>query len=91
MVVDVDPHAFPLAVDKSRRRQGTQRRFVVPLEELAAARAIDLHHPIVEPLEQLPDALVELVEREECLVAQPRENPTLRDLHRHLDLGFVLR
>src|SRR5205814_5100063 len=59
------------------------------LEQLAAAGAVVTHAPPVEIHQQLADALVERVQREERLVTQPCEDPALGDLHADLDLGLV--
>ena len=92
VVVDVDARVLPLGVREGLGRQRPERRPVEALEELAAARAAVVAHRLrVELVEQLGDARVQRGEREEGLVAQPREDPALGDLHGDLDLGLVAR
>jgi hypothetical protein len=55
-----------------------QRRLVDLLEELAPARVVEAHPPVVQVLEQLGDRLVQLGQREEGLVAQARQAPAIR-------------
>ncbi len=56
------------------------------LEQLAPALA-DLAHDLdIELGHALPDGGVELVEREELPVAQPRQHEALDDLHGHFHL-----
>jgi hypothetical protein len=45
---------------------------------------------MVELLEQLPDGVIEIGEREAGLMTQARENPPLDDLDGDLDFGFIL-
>ena len=43
----------------------------------------------VQLIAQLPDRAIQLGQREETPVAQPRQDPSLRHLHRDFDLGLV--
>ena len=91
VVVDVDAHALPLGIGEALGGQRLERRAIEALEELAAALPVAAHHAGVELGEQLGDARVQLGEREERLVAQPRQDPALDHLHGDLDLGLVAR
>jgi hypothetical protein len=64
---------------------------VKPLGRLAAAGAVPPHAPGIELGEQLGDAGIERPEGKEGLVAEPRQDPPLGDLHGHLDLRLVPR
>ena len=61
------------------------------LEELAAAGTELAHQAGVELVDQDADRDVQLGEREEAPIAQPRQNPSLNDENRRLDLGLVAR
>jgi hypothetical protein len=61
------------------------------LEELTTARAVHSHLAVVELDDELGDSFVELVEREESLVAKAREDPSLRDAHARLHPRLVAR
>ncbi len=91
VVVDGDLGELPLAVDEALGGERLEGRPIEPLEELAAALPVGPHRAVIEIFEQLADPLVERVEREEGLVAKPRQDPALHDLHRDLDLGLVPR
>ena len=72
--------------------QRLHRRTVDRLERAATAAVEALgERARVEPLEQLGDRGVELVEAEEGAVAQAREHPALGDLHTDLDFRLVAR
>ncbi|WP_287307246.1 hypothetical protein, partial [Mesorhizobium sp.] len=45
--------------------------------------------PVVQLLEQFGDRRVELGDREEGSVPQPRQNPALDNQHRAFDLGLL--
>ena len=64
---------------------------IEPLEPLPAAAVELLERALVQVLKQLGNRLIERMQAEELLVAQPRHDPAFDDLHRHLGLGFVLR
>lgn len=49
------------------------------------------HRPVVQLLEQFGDRRVELGDREEESIPQPRQNPALDNQHRAFDLGLVAR
>ncbi len=91
VVVGRDPAAPPFGVGVGLRRQRQQRRPVDRLEELAAAGAELAHQPGVQVAQHLPDRLVQLAERQEAAVAQPRQDEPLDDQHRDLDLRLVAR
>ena len=58
-------------------------------EEIGPAGAVAAHDPHVQLVPQLPDRGIQLGQREEAPVAQPRQDPSLRHLHRDFDLGLV--
>ena len=93
VVVDVDPAPLPLRQDVAVGGQRSERRAVELLVEGAAADAELLHRPVVEVVEQHADRRVERSEVEEGLVAEPGEDPSLRQeyarLHRTLVTGFL--
>ena len=92
VVVDVHARLAPFGVDEALGRQRPQRRLIEAREEIAAGGpAVALHRPGVEIREQLADPGVQRGEREEGLMAQPREDPALGDLDGHFDFGFVAR
>ena len=81
VVVDVEPRRLPLGVDEWLGRERLERGLVEPLEKLPPARAVDPHLAVVQVHEQLGDPLVERLEREKRLVAQPSQDPALDHLH----------
>ena len=90
VVVDVDARAdLPVAVDEGLGGERPQRGLVQPLEELAAAGAVEPHRAGVEIREQLGDPGVEGGEGEEGLVAEAGEDPPLGDLDGDFDLRLV--
>ena len=91
VVVDVHPRLEPLDVLEASRRQRSQRRSLHLLEELATTLAVPPHHAGVEVHQQLPQTRVERAQRVKDLVADAREQPSLRDLHGDFDLRLVAR
>ena len=91
MVVEVDPAALPLGVFVGFGRQRLQRRPVELLEERPPAGAPAAHRPVVEIVEQGADRGVEIGQREEAPVPQPRQNPAPDHLDPDLDFRFVAR
>ena len=76
VVVDVDAGPnLPVAIDEGLGGQRAERGLIQPLEELAAAGAVEPHRPRVEIREQLGDPRVEGGEREEGLVPEAGEDP----------------
>ena len=91
VVVDADPARFPLGQDVATGRQRPERR---PVELVVARPAADaelLQGAVVQVAEPGPDGRIQRGETEESLVAEPREDPSLRHEHRGLDDGFVFR
>jgi hypothetical protein len=71
VIVDADAGAdLPVAVDEGLRGERAQRGVIQPLEELAAAGAVEPHRPRVEIREEFGDPGIERREREEGLVAE---------------------
>ncbi len=71
-------------------RERLQRLALDGLEEFTSRRATErVSGPVVEDLAQLADASVERREIEEGLMPEPRQDPPLRPLHRHLYLRLV--
>ena len=62
---------------------------VQAFEELTATGPIEAHRPRIEIGQEPGDPRVGGGEGEEGLVAEPRQNPALRDLDRDLHLRFV--
>ena len=91
VIVDVGLGLLPLGELERRGGQRTQRRLVERLEGAATIARQALEGACVEILEQLGDGHVELGQREEAPVPQPRQDPALHDLHAHLHLALVLR
>jgi len=90
MVVDIHASVvLPFADDERLGRQGPKGGAIQALEELPAAGAVQAHRARVQGLQQLGDARVERGEREEPLVAQPRQDPPGDDEHPRLDLRFI--
>src|SRR5829696_943806 len=81
VVVERDAALAPLGVDVSLGRQRAECRPIKLVEQLAATDAEAAHWPAVELAEQRQDRAVQLGQREEALVAQTREDPTLDHLH----------
>ena len=73
MVVEVDPAALPLGVFVGLGRQGLQCWPVELLEEGPPAGCPAAQRPVVEIVEQLADRGVEIEQREEPPVPQPRQ------------------
>lgn len=70
--------------------QRPQHRLIEPLEPLPATAIELLERSLVQVLQQLGNRPIEFMQAEELLVPQPRHDPALDDLHRHLGLGVVL-
>jgi hypothetical protein len=77
MIVAPDPAQPPFGIFVGLGRQRLQRRRVELEEEIAPADAEAAHRPRVEIGDQLPDRSVQLGQREEAAVPQPRQNPAL--------------
>ncbi len=91
VVVGSDARPLPLGIAIRFGRQALERWTLDRLQQLAPALAELAHDLGVEIGDALPDRGVELVEREEAPVAQPRQDESLNDLHRHLRLCLVAR
>ena len=91
VVIDVHAGPAPLAVDEGLGGQRPEDGLVQALEQLLAASPVAAHAPGIELREQLGDAGVERPEGKEGLVAKPRQDPPLGDLHGHFDLRLVPR
>ncbi len=91
VVVEVHPAALPVGVFVGCRRQGLQRRTVELFEQRAPRGAPAAHRPVVQLIHQFADRPVQLGQREEPPVAQPRQDPALHHLHADLDLCLVTR
>ena len=91
VIIRRDAGAPPFGILVGLGRQRHQGRPVDGLEELPAAGAELAHQPGVEFIDQLADRHVQLGQREEAPVAQPRQDQALDDQHGDLDLGLVAR
>jgi hypothetical protein len=91
MIVGMDLRRFPLGIFEGCLRQRLERRPFDLFEQFASAFADMAHWPVVQFLEQFGDRRVEFGQREEGPVPEPRQDPSLDDQHRALDLGLVAR
>ena len=91
MVVEVDPAALPLGVFVGFGRQRLQRRLVELVIQRPPARSPAAHRPVVEIIEQGADRRVEIGQREEAPVPQPRQNPASDHLDPDLYFRLVAR
>lgn len=90
VVVDIDLYRLDVPIAVRLARQRPECGSVELLEgRLATARQL-LEGPTVQVLQQGADALVELSQGEEGVVAQTSQDPALDDLYRHLGFGLVL-
>ena len=91
MIVEPDAALLPFGEDIGLGRQGPQRGALDLLEQVPAAGAEMPGHPVVQAIDEDADRGVQVRQREEPLVAQPRHDPALCNLDRHLDLGVRRR
>ncbi len=92
VIIDANPAHAPFGEDVRLDRQRHEGGPVEFFEELSARAAEATDRPLlVEPFEQIADRRVQLGQAVEPLMAQPRQNPSLDDENRRLDLGFVAR
>src|SRR6266404_7070293 len=89
VVIRRNAGAPPFGVLIGLGRQRHQGRTIDRIEELAAAGTELAHQTNVELADQDADRDVQLGEREEALIAQPRQDPSLNDENRRLDLGLI--
>ena len=85
VIVGRDAATLPARKDVWLIRQFTQLRPVDLGEEFGAAGAEAAHLAGVEFGDEQADGGVQLRQGKEALVAQPRQNPALRNLHGDLD------
>jgi len=91
VIVDIEANLLPARRLKRLSRQRSERWFVEPLEQLAAARVVRAHRSRVDDLSELEESAIEVGEVREGFVTNAREQPSLGDLDADLDLGFVPR
>ena len=91
VVVDVDPDPLPLGELVGALGQRLEGGPVEALEEFGPGQAEVAHGAAVEGVEELADRLVEFGQGEEGAVAQPGQDPALRDEDAGLDLRLVAR
>ena len=89
VIIDSDPRLLPLRVGEALRRQCAQHRSLQALEQRPTRARQFVEWPLVQPHQKLADGLVELGQRKEGPVAQPRQDPPLHHLHTHLDFGLI--
>ena len=80
VVIEIDPAVLPVRIFIRHWRQRPERGLVELLVERAPCRAPAAHGSIIELIGQVSDRLVQFGQREEPLVAQPRQDPSLHDL-----------
>ena len=90
VVVDIDLHRLDIDVTVGLTGQGSEGGLIELLKRLAAVARQLLERLLVQLLEQDTDALVQLGQREEGVVAQADQDPALDDLHADLGLGLIL-
>ena len=91
VIIRGDAGATPFGILIGLAGQRHQGGPIDGLEELPAAGAELAHQAGIEFVDQRADGGVQLGQREEAPVAQPRHNPAFDDQHRTLDLGLVAR
>ena len=89
VIVEIDAGLAPLSVLVSLGRQRPQRRLVQCFELRTTTAGQLFEGPLIECGEQVLNGAVQLLEREESLLPQARQDPTLDHLHCHFDFGFV--
>ena len=92
VVIDADAAQPPFGKRIGLAGQRLEMRPIEFLEQRAAcdAEAADRSH-LVELVQQFADRRVEFGQAVEAAMAQPAEQPTLDDQHRHLDFRLVAR
>jgi hypothetical protein len=92
VIIDADAAYAPLGEHIRLARQWLERRAVELFEQLSTRAAETADWSLfVERFEQLIDRRVQIGQTVELSMAQPRQDPSLDDEHRRLDLGFVAR
>src|SRR5439155_2114970 len=89
VVVDVDDRRLPLGVLVAGGRQRLHPRAVDGVEGALPRAGQFLERTLIEIDEQSTDSGVELFEREELAIAQPRQNPSLGQEYARLYGSFV--
>ncbi len=77
VVVEGDGQLLPFSEHVRCGRQRAHRRPVEGLEDAAAGARQALERPIVQFHQQRPDRGIQLIEAEEALMSQPRQNPAI--------------
>ncbi len=91
MIVGTNPASLPSGKTIGFIRQGFERRLVDGGEKIAARGFKTAHDAAIEIMHKTADRGIELGQREEALVAQPRQDPALGDLDGDFDLRLVFR
>ena len=89
VIVDVHAGALALRVLVAGRGQRPECRPVHGLEQRTACALEFLEGTIVERIQETPDLAVEIGQAEERVVPQRRQDPSLDDLNRGLNLSLV--
>jgi len=82
--------ALPTRKDIGFCRQWLQVWAIECRKQIRPACPIIAHDTHVQCVQQRPDGGIQFCQREEPVIAQPREDPALGNLNGHLDLGFIL-
>ena len=96
MVIDADvvigPNGdlLPISMNMACRRKRDQGGLVQPLEELLARGSKMAADAGIQPRQFFSDCRVQLFQREERPMAQPRDNPALHQQHSAFCFRFVL-
>ncbi len=91
VIVGRDAGPLPAGERVGLRGQRLQVRPVEGRKQIGAAGIVAAHDAHVQLVQKPPDCDVQIGQREEAQVAQPRQNPALSDLYSDLHLRLVTR
>ena len=91
VVIDIDLDRLDIDIAIRLRRQGFEGRFIELLERIPAVARQLLERFLIQLIKQAADTLVQLGQREKGVMAKPRQDPALDNLHCHLGFGFIFR
>lgn len=89
VIVDVDAGFLPFGVFVSLEGEWFEIRLFNRFKLRMARAGQFFERLVIEQVEELPDGAVEIGQSEESQFAQPRQHPTLDDLHADFDLRLV--
>lgn len=91
IIIDIHLRFFNMPVVPWMHRQRAKRGPLQPFEGLSSFTGQLFEGTFVELRNQRTDTVVQLRQREEDLVAQPCQDPSLHHLHPDLCFGFITR